>query len=470
MRWSRGLRALSLRSKVLLTLAGAVALVVAVATYLSLDYWEAETVRTSEQQALLTAHSIDHSLEPALSTGSEGGLRRAILGFTREDPTLRIRVFRSDGTILYSSDPAEEGTTRSTVWLPEARVIPESGFARYDPETGDVHAFLPLTVSTADLLVVTFSSASIREGIRRGTLLALGLALGSILTIGAFLEAMLEREVVSPLHDIERSLAERAGRPAKEGDEVQDLKVSVQELMAREAAASAEARERKEMAEVGQLAAEMAHEFKRPLAAIRAALDMFDQEYRLDPGGRRVMTSVNEQLAHLTGTMQDLFTLAEPQELKGEPLEVRDVVEDALMEFAGQPGTDRIDVVRRYDPTPPVLGDARRLRQAMVNLMMNGLEAMPDGGTLTLAVESEAEDVVLSVTDSGVGMSEASLDKVFLPFHTTKPTGTGLGLPLVARVVSSHGGVIDVTSSPGEGTTVRIRLPAHATAPASVAP
>jgi two-component system, NtrC family, sensor histidine kinase AtoS len=127
-------------------------------------------------------------------------------------------------------------------------------------------------------------------------------------------------------------------------------------------------------------------------------------------------------------------------------------------------------VERSYDPsTPTIYGDRHRLEQAVLNVMLNAMEAMEamDEGVLAISLRPEAEErVVLEFRDTGPGIPAAELEKIVLPFYSTKPAGTGLGLPLVARVVAAHGGLLDMESEPGAGTTVRLVLPQRAAGPA----
>lgn len=461
MGWRSTVRSLPLRGKLALTLAGTTVILVGVATILSFRYWEAEALRAAEGQALLAAAATRASIESALRTGSEGVLRRHLLELLEEGPTASVRVYDRDGRILYSADPEEEGRVEGSVWVPDPTVLPRSGVVHPDAAGGVVRVFVPLATSGAAILEIDTSVAPLQSAMRRGALLGLALTLGSLVAVALILGAMLEREVVTPLHRVEDTLASRTGeRPA--GDELRTLRRSVDRLLEREDAAEARARAREGFAEVGQLAAEMAHEFKRPLASIRSALDILDQEYHLDAGGRATMTAVNEQILRLSETMEDLFSLARPVEVQGEEVHLDEVVDDALVEFAGQPGAARIRVERDYAPDlPPTLGDARRLRQALANLMVNALEAMPAGGTLRLGIRVTSDGCLeASVSDTGPGIPSDHVEQVLLPFYSTKPRGTGLGLPLVARVVSAHRGTLDVLSAPGEGTTVRLRLPA----------
>ena len=120
-------------------------------------------------------------------------------------------------------------------------------------------------------------------------------------------------------------------------------------------------------------------------------------------------------------------------------------------------------MTRLDDGLPDVMVDPMQLKQALLNVLLNAIEAMGEGGTLTIAATGTRSpeggpEVTLSVADTGEGMSREQLSKLFEPFYTTKPRGTGLGLTVVSRVVEQNGGRVAVTSSPGEGTTFSIVL------------
>jgi signal transduction histidine kinase len=455
------LRSLPLRSKVVLTVVGGTAVVLGIATYLSFQYWEAEALTASEQQALLAANATRATLESAFRLGRDATVRRHLLELQDQAPISGARVYGPGGVILYSATPGEEGTGRTSVWIPDAAGLPRAGVVHHDPDGNTVRVFLPMASGGVSLLEVDFSVAPLKSAMRRGARLGLGLVFGSVLALGLIVGAMLEREVVTPLHRVEDALAARTGEAGDGQDEVRGIERSLERLLEHEREVQAQIAAREGLAEVGELASEMAHEFKRPLASIRSALDVLQQEYRLDGSGREVMAAVNEQLSLLTDTMQDLFSLARPVVLEQERAQVREILDDALVEFAGQPDAGRIQVVRDYAPDlPPILADQRRLRQAFANLMMNALEAMPDGGTLTLGTRrTDRHAIAVTVRDTGVGLDAREIERAFRPFYSTKPLGTGLGLPLVARVVMAHRGHICVDSHLGAGTTITLFLP-----------
>jgi two-component system sensor histidine kinase HydH len=215
------------------------------------------------------------------------------------------------------------------------------------------------------------------------------------------------------------------------------------------------------LAEVGGMAAEMAHEFKRPLASIRTAMELLEQEYALNGSGQELLTAVDQQLDRLAETMQDLFSLARPAELEGETFDLRDVLDGGVAQLSGHPAAEKVAVERDYGPKPlPVFGDPHRLEQAVLNVMLNAVEAMPSGGRLKVSARMKADCVRVTFTDTGVGIPADQLERIMMPFYSTKAMGTGLGLPLVARVVAAHNGRLDIASVPASGTTVTIDLPA----------
>jgi len=136
-------------------------------------------------------------------------------------------------------------------------------------------------------------------------------------------------------------------------------------------------------------------------------------------------------------------------------------VDDALMQLAGHPASASVTLDRDFaEDARELRGDRRRLTQALVNLMANALEAMPAGGRLTLETRRLGGEIEFSVEDTGPGIPPAEVERVLRPFYSTKELGTGLGLPLVARIVGAHGGRLVIEGEPGRGTTVRVVLPA----------
>lgn len=467
MSWVRRARSLPVRGKLLLTVLGAVVAALGASTYFSFRYWENEALASAQRQALLAAASTQATLESAIRLGRLGPAHHTLARLREEADVTLARVYGPDGRILLSADPQEEGTRAGAVFIPDPRELPRTGLVRASEDREAVRAYLPVALPEAGILEVEFSVAPTMAAMERGARLGMGLMALSLLAVGIVVVTMFEREVVAPLHRMDvllRAEMDRSGRGAPR-DELDSIERSVTQLLAKERQAADQGRRlaaREGLAQVGELAAEMAHEFKRPLASIRTAMSVLQQEYELDEGGREVLKAVDGQLERLHETMQDLFSLAKPLVMEEGAVEVSGVLDDALAELAGVPGIETVEVHRAYAPGGiHVPGDGRRLRQAFLNVMANGVEAMtPEGGHLTVAVQAlPGGSVEVSITDTGHGLEPDQVEKALRPFYSTKPLGTGLGLPLVARIVSAHGGGLAIESRPKRGTTVRITLP-----------
>jgi signal transduction histidine kinase len=461
MRWSRRLREQPLRTKLIITAIGTAVVVFGVASWLTFRYWRQESEAAAGQQALLAAASVRSAVESALTAGRPGQARAALRELVELESITGARVYGTDGVIVVSTDRGEEGSRPVGVWIPSPRDLPAGGTARPTPGGDGVNAFLPVKAGGTAILEVDFSLAPLEDAMDRAARLGLMLLVGSLAATVLIVATMLEREVVAPVERVASILASEGDRTLR-SDELGRIEASVTDLIRKEQAAEQRLATQAGFAEVGEMAAEMAHEFKRPLASIRSAMSLLEQEYQLDTQAQSLLAAVDGQLGKLTETMQDLFALAKPVELEAEPVDLADTTDEALVHLAGLMDTSGRRIERRYAPdVPPVSGDRHRLEQAALNLALNALEAMEDG-TLTITLQrGEAPDtVVLEFRDTGHGIPEEAIEKVVRPFYSTKPAGTGLGLPLVARVVAAHGGTLDIRSEPGEGTTVWLEFPA----------
>jgi signal transduction histidine kinase len=456
------LRALPLRGKVLLTVLGAVVAALGASTFLSFRYWQSETTATAVRQASLAAASTRATVESALRDGRPEPARHALVGLIEDGTIEAARVYGPNRVIELSADRFEEGDRASPIFLPDPSEIPREGFVNEDAAGESVHAFVPIEIPEPAVLEVELSVAAIRAAMDRGARLGFGLMAVSLVAVSVIVVTMFEREVVAPLHRIDVLLRDGPGPTsgATGRDELQSLAESVSLLLEKEQEAEALAADREGLARVGELAAEMAHEFKRPLTSVRAAVDVLQQEYTLPEEGRTLVDALDEQLERLHETMQDLFSIATPTTPSATAVDVAETLDEALAETSGLPPFEGVSIERAYeDVEARVLGDGRRLRQAFINILVNAAEAMPGGGRLTVDVDVGDDGVEISVTDSGIGLEPEEIERVLKPFYSTKPLGTGLGLPLVARAVSAHRGGLAIESLPGRGTTVRVSLP-----------
>jgi len=218
-------------------------------------------------------------------------------------------------------------------------------------------------------------------------------------------------------------------------------------------------------AELAELAGGFIHEIKNHLSTLGLNLQLLAEDFGTPESHRerRALERVHRlqsECDRLVEVSNDFLRFARLRDLDLRPTCLRGVVEEMIDFFA--PTAKQANVaLTTYLPAdlPAVALDVDLFKQALLNLMLNAEQAMPDGGTLTLIGRCDGDRVCLDVIDTGHGMTPDVLAKLFRPFHTTKQTGNGLGLPTARKIVVAHGGTIDVQSEPGRGTKFTIRLP-----------
>ncbi len=214
------------------------------------------------------------------------------------------------------------------------------------------------------------------------------------------------------------------------------------------------------LAVLGEMAARVAHEVRNPLNAITGAAHYLAAEYPDDDTIRKFTDIIIRQSLRVDQVASDILHAAKPLRLNRTRVNIEAVIEQALGSLRGAVEGQGIAVERRRDPAlPAALADEVQVEQAVYNVLKNAIEAMPDGGTLAISTEYHETDgwVRISVQDSGCGIPVADRDRIFDAFFTTKPEGTGLGLPIVEGVLKNHGGAIAV-EQPGGAPGARFIL------------
>jgi PAS domain S-box-containing protein len=215
------------------------------------------------------------------------------------------------------------------------------------------------------------------------------------------------------------------------------------------------------LAELGTLASGMAHEIGTPMNVILGRAEYLLQR-TADEGMKKGLATIVAQVERITKVMNQLLTFARRKPSERRAVDFGEIVEDSLEMFQERITHSRVTVEKTIESSlPPVLADRDQLIQVLINLVMNSLHAMPEGGRLGLSLDRENRHVRLGVSDTGHGMPEEIRSKVFEPFFTTKDfgKGTGLGLTVVKGIIEEHGGTIAVESVVDKGTTFWVRLP-----------
>jgi two-component system, NtrC family, sensor histidine kinase PilS len=223
----------------------------------------------------------------------------------------------------------------------------------------------------------------------------------------------------------------------------------------------AELRLKDRMAAVGELSAGIAHEIRNPLAAIAGSVQVLKNSQSLSSQEQRLMTIVLRESERLNKTIAEFLRFVRPQEKRTAEFDIAASLSETLDLLSNSPElrTDH-QIHREIDPPSlTILGDSDQIRQVFWNIALNAVRAMPAGGTLTVRAEPVDGDYRIAFADSGRGMTESDLRRLFQPFRTGFPSGTGLGMAISYRIVQEHGGRIDVQSRVGEGTVITVTVP-----------
>lgn len=222
----------------------------------------------------------------------------------------------------------------------------------------------------------------------------------------------------------------------------------------------------REYVEIASLAGGLAHEIRNPLSTIRMNLELlFEdvQDAKLPAGHRieRKLRTIQRECGHLEEILEAFLQFSRAGELTLEPVDLAEPVREFIDFHRPEAASQRIDVrLHLATGLPRVALDRTLFRQVLANLVRNAQQAMPEGGSLELQAYSRGDDVILEVIDSGCGITPAARERIFDAFFSTKPGGSGLGLPTVRKIVEAHRGTIRCDSEPGRGTRFTITLPA----------
>jgi two-component system NtrC family sensor kinase len=494
----------SLRARLGISAALVVALVVSLSTYMQSRIVsravEAESLDAAEAVALGVAADLgEHTTTP---TAAE--LADLLADYRKAVPAVHSLTITAGPTGATSVLASTEAAPPARIRVLAEEAVSRREIATFADGPLGLHfaaVALPRHTNPPGAVIVAVRMDALQRVQRQSRQAALVLGSAAILLLAAGLDIVARRLVHQPLGAVLATMSRasagdlRARAPRTRADEIgavaenlnsmldrmegfnDTLRAEVETATADLRAANRELLEtaqrlfavRRALAEsqrlalAGEMAASVAHQVGTPLNVMSGYVQMLRAgEPEGSPAARRLET-VQQQIARVTAIVQSLL-----DKTRRPPLELAPVAPGAALERLAElvrptlvPA--RIELSVAVEPALPHLAaDPGQLEQALLHLVTNAIDAMPDGGRLELAARRDGRDVVLSVADSGTGIPAEDLARVFEPLYTTKPRGrgTGLGLPIVREIVAAHGGTVSLESDPGGGTTALVRVPA----------
>jgi signal transduction histidine kinase len=489
---------MSIKQKQVLGVTSIVVLVVLVLSMIQLTTLTRTLLNQSLARAELIAMSIGHTATDIAVTEESAyqelrrdtGVKTALETALYSDDVVYAAIVDPDGIVVAHSDSSRVGerlpngddlaAIANATALTQLRAIYQTERMlewRQPMLLGD-KPIAEIRVALSTLL----ARRTLDETLRPALIAALAALGGAV-----FVAFVLAQVVVRPIHVIRSGLS-RLGRGDLaatldlKGDEFKDLGDIFASLTNQLRAAIPDSAKRGQLVELsrrvsalGRLTAGVAHEVKNPLNAMTIHLELLKQ--KLASGAPTDSTEshldiISREIRRLDDVVQGFLKFARPEELTLKPVAPGELVDEVLKTLSVEANVTGVKLEAAVIPgVPEIEADPGILRQALLNLAKNAVQAMPNGGTLTMgAALAKDGRVELRVTDTGVGIPPENLAKIFDLYFTTKQTGTGIGLSLVYRTVQLHNGDIDVESTPGVGTTFVIKMPRASAATPHEAP
>ncbi len=232
--------------------------------------------------------------------------------------------------------------------------------------------------------------------------------------------------------------------------------------MTEEKAVEEQFRRAEQLAALGQVVAEISHEIKNPLMMIGGFARQLLKAEKLEERQKK-LSIIAQEVGRLEEMVHELNELYLPRQLNLERLDINEILRETF-ELTGERCEKKgLTVIKTFEARSlHVMGDRRKLKQVLLNLIKNCIEALEEKGTLSMETRLSGNEAEVIITDDGPGISEEDIEKVLIPFYTTKRRGTGLGLPISKRIIDDHpGGSFSISSDEGQGTRIKVSLPLH---------
>jgi signal transduction histidine kinase len=477
----------SLTAKILIAVGVTVALVIAIYTYFVIRVESAWWGERTESQNLIAVTLVREYLEGVMLSSRHEEVTHFLQELKKTDEITRGRIIDTNGVVVFSTETQE--IRQAAMKVPADLYTGNNIFRSQRFENGERLALTMQPVLNrsacirchgeqaralgAIVLEKSLAPAEANIAKNRNLLIAYGVLI--FLLVGIVLWLLIVRLVTQPVSLVLRQmrrvqtgdLSSRA--PAQSDDEIGELAQGFNSMVASLETTTKELQQSHErqihqaskLASIGELASGIAHEIRNPLAGIGAAVEVLSENGNGNGQHREIVGEIRQQINRLNATLRELLDFAKQREPVMAPAGVRALLKPMLGLVRIDAQKQHIQIVEDYpEELPAICADESQMQQALLNVLLNAIQAMPDGGTLTVRVAVVAQSVRITISDTGAGIAPENLAKIFSPFFTTKHRGTGLGLAITRTIVEKHHGTITVESEPGRGTTFTLEFAA----------
>ncbi len=405
-------------------------------------------------------------------------------GFIREDIekhkqaySVEVMIFGSDFTLNVSTLtdlPYDEHNRENLIEVLRLNQVRDSFQNEKDPPiTHDVtlggkhYKVFYRSVELGRIYCLLRPMETIAEAKRTLTLYMLGIAI-VVTALVALISHRIGKNITEPIKDLvgfteqvaEGNLDEQCD--VKTHDEIGDLTIAFNQMTTELKQSRDKLIQAERLATAGKMSASFAHEIRNPLSSMRMLSQMLMQKPKTSDEQRQSLQYILEEIERIDNIVKGLMDFASPTKLHLEQQSLASLLQSVLSLMEANLTHHQIDLsLKLVSDLPDLHFDSDKIKQAFMNVVLNAMEAMPQGGTLTVSTFQQNEKVCIRVIDTGIGIPEDDIEHLFEPFFTRKSKGTGLGLANVKRIVEEHGGTVEIESVSGEGTTVSLWLPSE---------
>jgi len=438
-------------------------------------HWQAERqlISNFEKQTAELTRAIQVGVERVTGSTStrESGLEQYMKSLKSKGIN-EISVISTEDEVIASSNPTKVGKPLSP--KKKEMIIKAQLGEQFSEEGRTYNVMIPVIAGKMHYgyIHLQINTEDVSELQKKNTIKRI-IATLMVFSLGIALSIFLAIRYTEPIHhvveaarkvaagDLNQNLPE--GRKDEIGDLTRSFNFMVQRLR-EERRLEERLREAEHLSAVGQLSRTIAHEIRNPLNYISLSIDHIKEKYR--PAGGDIsgnfdalISRIKHEIHRLDKLVSDFLDYGKPLKMNVQKISVFSVLNDVIQIVKPKAGSDKVAIVERFDFLPELEMDLELMKTCIFNIVINGLQAMPNGGTLTMGTEGKDGHFVLKVGDTGSGISKENISRVFEPFFTTKLNGLGLGLAITKRVIEEHGGKIEFSSVEGRGSEITINLP-----------